>query len=257
MADMNPYKAPDAAVADVATGQGGDAVSVPAGNGWQWIADAFALFKQQPALWIGVTIVFFLMLIVLQIIPVIGALGAYLLAPVLAGGLMLGCRAQERGEGLTFNHLFAGFSTNTSNLVVVGVLMLVAIVIAVAIVLIIFGAGMLALFMGGGSKAVTGGSISIMTVMLAALVMVGLSVPIYMAVWFAPALVVFRGLSAVEAMKASFGACLKNIVPFIVYSVVVFVLGIIATIPVGLGWFVLGPILVIAVYTTYKDIFQE
>ena len=233
------------------------AVSVPAGNGWQWLVDGFGLFKQQPGVWIGVTVVFAVILIGLQIIPFIGWLGAYLLAPVLAGGLMLGCRAQDRGDegGLTFNHLFAGFSTNTSNLVVVGVLMLVAFVAVLAIVVMIFGVGMFAMLIGGGSKAVTGASV--VTLLLAVLVMLGLMVPIYMAVWFAPALVVFRGLSAAEAMKTSFGACLKNIVPFIVYSLVVFVLSIIATIPLGLGWFVLGPTLLAAVYTAYKDIFQE
>jgi len=61
----------------------------------------------------------------------------------------------------------------------------------------------------------------------------------------------------VAAIKQSFGACLKNIVPFLIYGVVAFVLSIVATIPFGLGWLVLGPVLAASVYTAYQDIFGD
>ena len=38
--------------------------------------------------------------------------------------------------------------------------------------------------------------------------------------WFAPALVALRGATAVEAMKLSFFACLRNWVPFLVYGLI-------------------------------------
>ena len=40
-----------------------------------------------------------------------------------------------------------------------------------------------------------------------------------MLIWFAPLLVVFNGLPPLEAMKLSFAACLKNMLPFLVYGV--------------------------------------
>jgi uncharacterized membrane protein len=69
--------------------------------------------------------------------------------------------------------------------------------------------------------------------------------------------VVFHGQSAAQAMKASFVACLKNIVPFLVYGVLTFLLAILASIPFGLGWLVLGPVLAGSLYAGYRDIFFE
>jgi len=76
-----------------------------------------------------------------------------------------------------------------------------------------------------------------------------------MAVWFAAPLVVFHDLGAVEAMKASFTGCLRNIVPFLVYGIAGLVLSVVATIPLGLGWLVLGPVVAASVYTSYRDIY--
>jgi uncharacterized membrane protein len=257
MADMNPYKPPTATVADVATGDGGggdgDPVSVAAGNGWEWIAEGFALFKQQPGVWIGMTIAWLVFVVVLSRIPVIGNLLMYVLGPIIAGGVMLGCRALAKGEGLRFSHLFAGFSQNTGTLVTVGVVMLVGFIAIFAIIALLFGAGIVMAFLGRSSAA---GGLSLATMGIAWLLLMGFSIPITMAYWFAPALVVFRNMAAVDALKMSFSACLKNIVPFLVYGVIGFVLLIVGSIPLGLGLLVVGPTLVASIYTSYQDIFQ-
>ncbi len=257
MNPMNPYKAPEAPVSDV-SGIGGDdsgeAVAVPAGDGWQWLADGFTLFKQQPGLWIGIIIVWAIIFIALNLIPLIGGIATTLLTPVFLGGLMLGCRALDSEEAFTFNHLFAGFSTNTGNLAVVGVLQLVALIavlIVAALVALLFGL-MPALMSGDSSALLRAGPGLIIAVLLA----VGLMVPVYMALWFAPALVVFRNHTATEAMKVSFGACLKNIIPFLLYGIIVFVLAILASIPFMLGWLVLAPVVIASIYASYKGIFQ-
>ena len=91
--------------------------------------------------------------------------------------------------------------------------------------------------------------------LLAVLIMLALMLPVVMAIWFAPALVVFHERGAVEAMKESFAGCLKNIVPFLLYGVVLFVPAIVATIPLGLGWLVLGPVVAGSLYTAYRDIY--
>ena len=92
-------------------------------------------------------------------------------------------------------------------------------------------------------------------VLLAVLIALALMLPLYMAMWFAPALVVFHELGAVDAMKASFAGCLKNVVPFVLYGLVGLVLGIVASIPFGLGWLVLGPVAIASVYVGYRDIY--
>jgi len=65
----------------------------------------------------------------------------------------------------------------------------------------------------------------------------------------------FEHRQAIDAMKASFAACLTNVMPFLIYGLVVMGLAIAAVIPFGLGFLVLGPILIGSVYASYRDIF--
>jgi uncharacterized membrane protein len=78
-----------------------------------------------------------------------------------------------------------------------------------------------------------------------------------MAVWFAPALVVLRGIEPLDAMRLSFNGCLRNFVPFLVYGLVGLLLAIVATIPLMLGWLVLGPVTIASLYTSYCDIYED
>jgi len=74
--------------------------------------------------------------------------------------------------------------------------------------------------------------------------------------WFAPTLVVLHPeVGVMEALGLSFRACLRNVLPFLLYGVVLFVLAIVATIPLMLGWLVLWPVLIGSIYASYKDIF--
>ena len=82
-----------------------------------------------------------------------------------------------------------------------------------------------------------------------------LGVPLLMAVWFAPALVVFADVEPLAAMKASFAASLVNAVPFLVYNLLALAFALLATIPLGLGWLVLAPVLAGSVYASYVEIF--
>jgi len=84
-----------------------------------------------------------------------------------------------------------------------------------------------------------------------------LMLPVFMAIWFAAPLVVFHNQGPGEAMKNSFTACLRNVLPFLVYSVIALLLAFIASIPLGLGWLVLGPVMAASLYTGYRDIFFE
>ena len=91
--------------------------------------------------------------------------------------------------------------------------------------------------------------------LLAVLVGTLVALPLMMAYWFAPALVMLRddeprGRDEGELLRlprqrlADAGLRLVGIV-----------LAIVATIPFGLGWFVLGPVFAASIYASYKDIF--
>ena len=253
----DPYAAPRSRVADVpAPADEGnfipDGQAVPAGNGWKWITDGWALFAKQPGIWIAIVVVFLIIFIVISLIPFVGGLAAALLGPVFAGGIMLGCRALDQGDELEFGHLFAGFRENAGQLVMIGVFNLVAWIVIGIVVALIVGVSAFALFSGGAPARTTG---SVMGILLGVLIALALAVPVYMAIWFAAPLVALNRLDAIGALKTSFTACWKNIVPFLLYGVILFVFAILAAIPFGLGWLVLGPVVAASVYTAYRDIF--
>jgi len=258
----NPYQAPKAELSMPAT-PGGDFIAggqkVPAGNALNWVREGWTLFTKAPGIWIVNVILLLVITMVLAFVPLLGSIATNVLMPIFVAGLFLGCKALDDGESLEVAHLFAGFKDRAGQLALIGVLLFVfyiviGIVIAV-LVIATFGfslfqtAGneqaMMQLFMGRG----------LLTLLLILLLVMALSIPMTMAFWFAPALVVFHGVETTAAMKQSFQACMRNILPFLVYGVVFFVLAIVAIIPVGLGFFVLVPVGYAAWYASYKDIF--
>jgi len=258
MSTPNPYAAPRAPVADAAAGPRNfipTGRAVPAARGWTWIAQGFELFRRQPGAWIAIVVVAVLIFIGLAFIPLLGSLAGMVLAPVFAGGLVVACREQDEGRSLALSHLFAGFRERFGALVSIGFIYLgITIAIALAVGLAT-GAGMWTLLGSGADPAAVAGAG--VTILLAFLVMMALLLPVFMAMWFAPALAVFHELGPAEAMKASFVACLKNVVPFLLYSVILFLLAFVASIPFGLGWLVLGPTMAASLYTGYRDIFFD
>jgi uncharacterized membrane protein len=224
---------------------------VVAGRGWDWIAAGWEMFKKQAGMWIALIVVAFVIFFVLAFIPVIGSIASIVLTPVIGGGVVLGCRAIEEGRPLEIGHLFAGFKEKLAPLATVGALYLAATLLILGVLVLIAGAGIFGLAAGGqgASPAVA------FTMIIGILVALALLVPVFMAIWFAPALVVFHDKGAVDALKESFSGCLRNIVPFLVYGVVGLVLAVLASIPLGLGWLILGPVLAGSLYASYKDIY--
>jgi uncharacterized membrane protein len=222
--------------------------AVPAGHGVSWLGEGWRLFKESPLIWIVNVILFLVITVAVQVVPILGGIAGALLAPVLGAGLMIGAHALRNGEALEVGHLFAGFRQNTGALVLVGVLYLVGVIAIVIVAMLLVGVSFVGL-MAGGEQALGPGLI------LAVLIAVALAIPLAMAYWFAPALVALNGLPAIEAMKMSFSGCLKNILPFLVYGLVALVAAIVATIPLALGWLVLGPVLAATMYASYRDIF--
>ena len=226
--------------------------SVIAERGWAWIAAGWDLFKKQVWMWIALMLVALVIFVVLALIPFVGSIALSVLSPVFGAGVMIGCRAIEEGQGLEIGHLFAGFKEKLAPLATVGAIYLGATIVIVLAVMLVSGVSIFSIAAGGDPAAAPA---AILAVLLAVLVSLALMLPLFMAVWFAPALVVFQGKSAVDAMKESFSGCMRNIVPFLIYGVVMLVFGVLASVPLFLGWLVLGPVLAASLYTSYKDIY--
>lgn len=237
--------------------------AVPAGRGTAWWTEGWRLFVAAPGTWIAITVIFVVLMVMIAFIPLLGTVATTVLTPVFAGGVLLGCRALDRGGELTIGHLFAGFSDRLGPLIIVGVVYLVG---SFVIVMLIVACLVATVGIGGFSALLSGDPLQAGFAMLTTLgigalfaVLFGLllGIPLLMAYWYAPALVVFRNDEPIAAMKTSFNACLVNMMPMLVYGLLGLVFAIAATIPLGLGWLVLAPVFVASVYASYKDIFAE
>ena len=282
----NPYAAPSAPVADVHADQDrgefiSDGQSVPAGRGWEWWRRGFAIFLASPWMWILVIVVLGGIFLVgaaivggvavgmmrsspMAFFAVAGLFGLAMsiVYPVLTGGLMLGARAVDEGEGLGVGHLFAGFTHSGGRLALIGLFLLVGNLVIQVVVTVLLGAS---LSSGMANPAAMGQQGALLF-----LIYLALTVPLAMAFWFAPALVVFHDLSAFDALRSSFLGCLKNLVPFLIYGlvglglgiVIALVMGIIVAITRGFGIVLafalilaIGPIVIGSIYAGYRDIY--
>jgi uncharacterized membrane protein len=261
---------------------------VPAGNGWLWLKDAYALFRARPGAWLGAIMIIYLINIVISLVPLVGGLVGFLLGPVFAGGIMAGARELDRRGTARAGMVFDGFSGPAAQLVLVGVLYLLG------LFLVIMASGIIAIGVGAVSPAaleamasndpqVIATALAPTGLLLMLLIVMALGVPLLMAYWFAPALVMLEDMTALEAMQNSFRGCWMNILPFLVYGLGLLGIGVGFAVTFGLlaGFFsflpgavagVLGFIAVvlavpvvlavaavaaISQYTGYRDIFRH
>jgi hypothetical protein len=232
---------------------------VHSGHGVEWWSAAWKwLFHPgATAVWIVMCLIAMVIVGLLHVVPLFGTIAGQIGSFVFAGGLMLAARKTDEGTTPAVGDLFAGFGPSLGPLVIAGALLVVAALLVAgaasvagigAVVGAVFGglAGNLALLAGLGA-----------TSLLVALIALLLLLPIGMAAWFAPALIVFRKQPPVEALKASLAACWANLGPLAVYGLLWIAFAIVASIPFGLGWLVLAPLMALSTYAAYRDLFED
>jgi hypothetical protein len=242
--------------------------SVAAAQGWAWIVGGVRIFRKSPAQWIGVLLLLFIALKVVNYVPVL-ALVAVLLMPVFVAGLMDGCRALTQGRRLEFTHLLSGFRRNAAHLVTLGGVYLVGNLLILMIVAQLGGEAFTTIAESLGKNAAptpeqaeklqaAAGSVT-----QAALVGTALSLPLLMALWFAPLLTFFQDARPWAALKSSFLACLRNILPMSVYGLAILA-ALVVLVPFGFrlgfydaGLWMIAPVLVPSIYASYQDLYPE
>lgn len=264
----NPYRPPSAVVADVHNPGPEAGFSVPgavvdAGRGASWIGEGWDLFKAAPAMWIVAMLIMFGLNFALGLVPILGNIAAVLLGPLFMVGVLAFGHGIARGGQADIGALFVGFREKTGTLVTVAVLY-VLLFLGLAIVFVA-----VAFFMVGGaaflasaspeqamSTLLAGGGV--MSVLLAFLVFFALAMLVAAAYWFAPGLVLYANLGAWDAMKASFSACLRNWLPFLIYSILGFLVLMGGLLVVFVGMFLLSlPVLMASYYASFRDIFGQ
>ncbi|MES2770686.1 MAG: BPSS1780 family membrane protein [Pseudomonadota bacterium] len=235
----------------------GSCRKVPAGNALDWIKQAWFIFQVKPAAWIAITILFWLILLGLSALPWLGSLLAQVLTPVLIAGCVFASHQAVHEQKVSVSALFHGFYPHTTlhSLILLGLLYLGSFLVLYLLFLLfsaLLGGGMLASIL---LSSPFGAYLTLAVGLVLILCAVTLSIMMSMALWFAPALIVFNQMSALPALIASLNANLKNMPAFCLYGLLLLLLAIIAIVPLGLGLLIFFPLVFGSLYAAYKDIF--
>lgn len=241
-----------------------DIEKAPASHGLKWLMQGLVLLRRNFFIWVLFVLMLWGMVFVASRVPFTGLLLA-LFTPVFLGGLMIGCRALEKGEELEIAHFFAGFRNNTLNLITLGGFYLIGNVVIAGLMYAI-GGGAIQQIVAGQAQNIDPEILmqAIGPALVALLAGMALSVPLTMAMWFAPLLVVFANKKPAHALRDSFQACLKNMLPFLVYGLVILVPLVLLMAPFDLvnternpGLWVVALLVLPSVYTSYRDLFRD
>jgi hypothetical protein len=225
------------------------------GNGVAWYRCGWNLFKRFAAVWILLGVAFLLIAIACYSIPFLGPLLFVFMLPALSAGFLLGADEVERGDYLDWLTLWAAFRNQLllGRLLALGGLLLGLMVVASIIALAIVGGSLPGVGLPGGTPAphfsTSGYLLGFGAVLL-------VEVAAAMCVFFAVPLVTFGDMGAVDAVRTSFGAAVRNIRPLLLFIIVYVILSFIAAVPFLLGFILLFPITFCSIYCAYREVFR-
>ncbi|HMT94090.1 BPSS1780 family membrane protein [uncultured Thiothrix sp.] len=230
--------------------------AVPAVMGFKWIGKGWGLMKPDLGMWILMLLTVMVFNILISFLPFIGGIVTTLLSPVFAGGMLMALRGAEQGQRVQFSSLFAGFSTRFAPLLGLGALNLAMWLIVVTCLGVLFWS-FFAIYGADVATVDLPSSFSSTAVSLAVLLgFIGFAV-ISMLLWFATPLVALQDVPVFKALGMSMTACLRNIVPLLLYSLAAFGLILLGILPIGLGLLIVFPLLLAAFYKSYQQIFLK
>ena len=225
----------------------------PTSMGLAWLVQGFELFKRSPGPWMLTVVVVILGAIVLSLIPFVGQLVGMLTTYLWIGGLIIGCHAVSKGERFDIRYLLAGFDPRyLKSLVTLSVLLAVA---SNLIAYLVIGEDYFTVKFNQGSELPS--EIDQVAFMKSTLIALVFTLPVVMASWFSPALIVLDNVPVIDALKLSFAGCLKNAFPFLIYGLLLAALYVAGLFTFGLAYLVIVPVTYTSMYASYKDIYWE
>jgi hypothetical protein len=243
---------------------------VGARRGAAWLREGARLFRAAPFGWIAIVFAYWLITIVVSLVPLAGAAVATMMVPAFSLGFMAAARAAGAGGRIEPALLFEGFRHERRAMLALGVVYLACLALILGATALIDG-GALAGWMTSGVRP--GDEVLQTDAFLWALVCgAALYVPVMMLFWFAPPLAAWHATGAAKALFFSFFACLINWQAFLAYAAVTalvallvpfLLLLIVASLagpaPVATILFpalvVLLPVLFASFYASYRDVF--
>jgi hypothetical protein len=195
-----------------------------------WLKEAAAMLSAARVPWLMLLVFYYVIQLLVSVIPLAGPLAMMVLRPVFTVGFLAAAWTQERGGSPEIRHLFRGFGANLWALIPIGIVLIVGTTLAVLSTALVDGGALL--------EAITSntkpeeGLVVNSRIESAMLMAILVALPTLLAIWFAPALVVFQDCRSTQAMLTSLRAAFANWRPVAVYGLLLFFFG--AVLP-GMG----------------------
>jgi uncharacterized membrane protein len=195
----------------------------PARRGIAWLRDAATMLAAARVRWLMLLLAYYVIQLMVSVVPVIGPLAMMVVRPVFTVGFLAAAWTQQRGGVPEIGHLFRGFQTNLRALLPIGVVLVAGTTLAVLATALVDGGTLLDAITSSGKPdeaIIANGRVE--AAMLFGIVC---ALPTLLAVWFAPALVVFQDCGARQALGTSLRASMANWRPLAVYGLLLFFYG--------------------------------
>jgi len=232
------------------------AKSVNAGQGVSWFKCGWNLFKQDFGAWFIMFLILVGISIILSFIPFIGSLTLMIISPALIAGFMYAASEMDKGNRIEIGYLFQGFrdKERMNKLLILGGIYLLVQFLFIAVMFSLIGGNLMIAASETGNvdpatMMTSGMGLSMLLILLVLLtIMLGFI--------YATPLIILDNVAPIASIKASYSASFKNILPLLIFGLVYLLLGIIAAIPIFLGFLILIPVSILAMYCSYKSIFH-
>ena len=192
---------------------------VPARQGTLWVKLGIQTFFRQPLALAGLFFMFFAVISIVNLVPVVGNILAMTLLPAATLGLMAAGREATDGKFPMPSILLSGFRAGRKELVAMltlGALYALSIVVVLGLSALIDGGQFAKLYLGGASM--TAETLKETDFQWAVMFSSALFIPVSLLFWHAPALVHWHGEPPIKSLFFSFVACMRNFGAMTVYS---------------------------------------
>ena len=241
---------------------------VKATRGIDWVKNGTELLRGNFGRWFILFLVY-LVLALSSTVHIFTSLVFFILHPVLWGGIFLAAVSTLAGLEWSASILFEPLKKHAGELIKLGSI-IAGVNYMIAVYLISHLSGLvdleelnnLLITMKQTNDAAPllaffSDPLLLQEILLAILIALLVALPLTMAGWFAPVLIMEKGNTAFQALRVSFQACTANFMPFMIYGLVGFVLLLFVVMSMYIALIFIGPLFFTSYYCSYNDIFPD
>ena len=222
-----------------------------------WLETGWRAVRMQPLMWLGAWLACAGFAFACKYVPLLRP-AVVLLAPLVVGASMVAADRVRIGRPAPANEIVAAVAQHYYALLAIGLASVALIVIGYVLAAIAVDASVLESFVTSGVHhlSITYGGPGVHGT-IATLVALPIFTIALAAAWFAPALVILRGVGPLDAMAASLHGAVRNWRTMWIYVVAAADAVLLAhRVPLLLTSLALMPLMLISIYGGYRDLFD-